>query len=166
MAKVDLTAQCLRELLHYDQDTGLFTRLVRTASCVRVGNVAGSLMKNGYIEIGLLCSRFYAHRLAWLYMTGEWPSEDTDHIDGSKTNNRFSNLRSVSRSMNMQNRRRPNRSKHGLPLGVSRNNGDGRYIARLTIGGKYSYCGSFNTPEEAHQRYLEVKRNLHPGNML
>ena len=166
MAKADLTAQRLRDLLHYDHETGIFTRLVQTSNSVRVGEKAGSLMKIGYVEFGLLGERFLAHRLAWLYMTGEWPPEDIDHIDGFPTNNRFSNLRSVSRSINMQNRKRACRRKHDLPLGVSRNNGDGRYLARLTLSGKSTYHGSFDTPEEAHQRYLEVKRLLHPGNTL
>ena len=64
----------LKSLLHYDEATGIFTWLVdQKRRQVKSGDIAGTLQKNGYIEIGLMNQRHYAHRLAWYYVTGEWP---------------------------------------------------------------------------------------------
>ena len=84
-----LTAERLREVLDYDPDTGVFTRKVRTASSVKVGDVAGSLNGKGYIRIRVDGRLYFAHRLAWLYVHGEWPVDQVDHINGIKNDNRI-----------------------------------------------------------------------------
>lgn len=156
----ELTQARLRELLHYDADTGLFTWRVRTAHRVQVGNVAGSPHgKHWGIRVG---GRMYlAHRLAWLYVTGAFPAEFIDHINTVGTDNRFVNLREATRKLNAENIRRANSNcKLGL-LGVSKNGR--RFAARITVGGRQHHLGQFDTPEEAHTAYVKAKRGLHEG---
>ena len=57
-------------------------------------------MRTGHIRICIMRVKYLAHRLAWLYVTGSWPSQDIDHIDGDPTNNRFANLREVTHQEN------------------------------------------------------------------
>lgn len=86
-----LTVERLRELLDYDPETGVFRWKEPRRKC-RVGEVAGSLRKDGYVKIQV-DGRFYqAHRLAWLCVYGVWPSA-IDHIDGNRANNAIANLR-------------------------------------------------------------------------
>jgi len=88
-----ITQKELKELLHYNPDTGIFTRLIKTASSVQIGDVAGCKHKaNGYIIINVLGIPYRAHRLAWLYMTGRWPKHQVDHDDHIRHNNKWSNL--------------------------------------------------------------------------
>ena len=104
MAKTDLTADRLRELLHYDPDTGVFTRRVATAPCVRIGDIAGCFdNSNGYLKIGVDGRQRYAHRLAWLYANGTFPVFDIDHLNGIRTDNTLLNLRDVPRKQNIEN---------------------------------------------------------------
>ena len=165
MAKPILTAARLRELLHYDPETGLFVRKVaRTGKGSAVGSTAGSLNSNGYVIIGIDGALFRAHRLAWLYMAGEWPEQHIDHIDGIRNNNRWANLRDVSRAMNAQNQHAPHsRNKSSGLAGVSWNHKCSNWKAYITVSGKRKHIGYFKDPALAHLAYLEEKRRLHPG---
>ena len=165
MAEADLTAQCLRELLNYDPETGIFTRKVRTAQRHQVGDRADFVItggnQKGYYRVGILSRRFLAHRLAWLYVHGEWPAQDVDHIDGDRGNNRIANLRDVPNQINRENMRGPRKdNKIGL-LGVSRHGA--RWEARVQSSGKLVYREDFDTPEEAHSAYIVAKRQHHEG---
>ena len=163
MAKNDLTAGRLRELLHYDAATGIFTRLTRPSNRVQSGDAAGC-MSGGYRIICCDDVQYLAHRLAWLYITGAWPIANIDHIDGRKANNRFSNLRDVSRAVNQQNMRRPMISnKSSGVLGVSWSKHAGKWRASLRIAGKATNLGYFATTELAHAAYLAAKRIHHVG---
>ena len=162
MARNDLTAQRLRELLHYDPETGVFTRLIsRQGLRAQVGDVAGSKNSHGYIGISVDGRLYRAHRLAWLFMRGGWPTGDIDHIDGDRANNRFDNLRDVSTSVNMQNQRRAQPRNASGYLGVTRHGN--RFEASIKLDGVNRYIGSYATPEEAHASYMAEKRRLHPG---
>jgi HNH endonuclease len=162
MAAADLTAARLRELLSYDPATGLFTRLVSGRGRGAIaGSVAGGKSLCGYIRIGV-SGRFYmAHRLAWLYTHGVWPAGDIDHINGEKADNRLSNLRDVSTSVNMQNQRSAQPRNASGFLGVTRHGN--RFEASIKINGVNLYLGSYGSPEEAHASYLKEKRRIHPG---
>lgn len=168
MAKADLSADRLREILSYDPETGIFIWLKKTsrrANRIKIGSEAGCLCKtHGYVGIGVGAGRSIpAHQLAWLYMTGEMPTMDIDHIDGNRANNRWANLRHVSRSINMQNVKRARAdSAHGL-IGVELHRQSGLYHSRIKVSGRRKHLGYFKTPEEAHQAYLAAKRRLHEG---
>lgn len=160
------TAEKLRELLHYDPATGVFTRLVCTGGRygAAVGTVAGTLSDQGYVMVSVMSKQYRAHRLAWLYMTGEWPASEVDHRDGVRTNNAWGNLRDVPPGINQQNKRRAmSHSKTGL-LGASYNTRDRRFVARIKdAAGKYRSLGGFDTAEQAHAAYVSAKRQLHAG---
>jgi len=156
-----ITAERLRELAHYCPETGEFTHL-QSKGRKKAGMRAGSLRNDGYIYIMFGGVRALAHRFAWLYMTGNWPVQEIDHIDGNKRNNAFSNLRDVDRSLNTQNQNRAKvNNKIGL-LGVTQLK-TGKFVATIMLRGKRHYLGVFKSPQEAHQAYLNAKRAIHDG---
>lgn len=159
-----LTQARLKELLSYDQSTGIFTRKI-TAGGQVPGTIAGTLRKrDGYTDITVDKVKYLSHRLAWLYMTGEFPENDIDHIDGTRNNHAFSNLRSVTRTTNVENQRRAQRNNSSGFLGVSRR-GD-KFLAQIWACKKYYSIGLFVTPEEAHAACIAAKRELHSGCMI
>jgi hypothetical protein len=100
-----LTAAEVRRLLRYDADTGLFYWQVDTKN-TSAGEVAGSQQSRGYWHIKINRRLYMAYRLAWLYVTGEWPIGHIDHISGNRSDNRFGNLRVATNSENARNSRR------------------------------------------------------------
>lgn len=161
MAKANLTAARLRELLHYDADAGVFTRLVQRGGLGRPGSRPNTLSNYGYPLIGVDGVLYLAHRLAWLYVRGEWPVGYLDHINGVKTDYRICNLRDATQHVNMQNLRKPTRLNRSGYLGVCRNHN--RFRATIKIDGKQKFLGNFDSAEEAHAAYLEAKRKHHEG---
>jgi hypothetical protein len=156
-----ISQQELKENLHYDPLTGVFTWLKANSRNSKVGNIAGSL-NTGYILISINGIKYRAHRLAWLYMTGEMPKSMIDHINSVKTDNRFCNLREATNQQNLQNLQKPRADSSTGFMGVGRCNKSKKYVATITDKGKPRYLGLFTTPEEAHQAYLAAKRKLHP----
>jgi len=159
MAAKKLTAERLRELLTYDPETGVFTRRVSRRGC-SAGEVAGCLHSVGYFYVGVDRVKYPVHRLAWLYMTGSWPREEVDHINGVRSDNRWANLRAATKSQNMQNQRK-SRGGTSKYLGVCRAHWGGKWLARIVANGKQKNIGIFQTEEEAHQAYVAAKRELH-----
>lgn len=154
----DITAQRLRELVSYDEGTGEFTWLVKRGNA-DLGSIAGYTNSNGYRVIRLDGVRYRAHRLAWFFAHGVWPSENVDHINGDRADNRIANLRDITQAENLQNQKRAhNRSKTGLlgawPSGK-------RFHSCVRVNGKYHELGRFDTAEQAHAAYLEAKSRLH-----
>lgn len=158
-----LTAARLRELVSYDPLTGIFTNRVTNGRRI-AGQAAGSTDALGYVKMKVDRKQYKAHRLAWLYVYDKWPEQHIDHIDGNPSNNRIANLRDVSVSVNLQNRKRaPAHNKSGL-LGVWVHRE--RFISFIKTMGVRQYLGTFDTPEEAHAAYLSAKRANHEGNTL
>lgn len=157
-----LTQDELKEHLSYDAETGIFIRKsVFSKSHAKVGDVAGVIASHGYCQIGVKGKIYRAHRLAWLYMTGELPKNYIDHINGVKHDNRFKNLRDVSCKTNMENIfKRYKNNKSGFQGVVKLKN---RYMATITHYGKTIYLGLYKSAEEAHKVYLENKKSLHKG---
>lgn len=159
---MSLTAERLRELLQYHPESGFFFWRVDRGAKEKAGDVAGDLQDTGCWRICVDYTRYKAHRLVWLYVTGEWPEAFIDHINGNKLDNRFENLRDVSKAVNTQNQRRARADNKSCGLlGVSRNRK--RWMANITVDRKPHYLGTFDTPEEAHAAYVAAKRVLHPG---
>lgn len=158
-----LTAALLRELLHYDPETGVFTWKRRGRhhfpsdkgcnawNAVNVGREAGK-RNSPYRQIAVFGRRYRPARLAWLYMTGEWPPYFVDHKDGNTANNRWSNLRSATPSQNLANRGLPANSSTGFK-GVSRHQKSRRFRAVIKAEGRYIHLGFYDTAEEAHAAY-------------
>ena len=155
-----LTQERLKSLLSYDPATGIFrwkvdircganNRLMR-----RSGDVAGSVTDSGYGIICLAYKRYYAHRLAWFYMTGKWPENQVDHIDLDRSNNRFDNLRQATVCQNGANRR--TRAKSGFKGVVKLKQAQGSYMAQISIDGVPKYLGCYPSAELAHAAYLQA----------
>jgi hypothetical protein len=159
--EVAVKRERLMEVVSYDPETGVFRWRERPNRRIRAGDVAGS-MQNTYWRVAIDGTEYLAHRLAWLYMNGEWPSVQIDHINGIRTDNRISNLRDVLPAVNCQNQRNAQAKNLSGYLGVSTKAG-GKWLARIHKAGKPIRIGLFDSPEAAHQAYLEAKRRLHEG---
>ena len=157
-----LTAARAREVLDYSPETGEFHWKITLSNRAMAGALAGSIAKNGYRYISVDGTRNLAHRLAWLYMTGEWPSEWIDHIDTDSQNNSWANLRQANATINAENKRRAIPGTRIGLLGVSHGR-RGRFLAQIVAKGRHHYIGEFSTPEEAHIAYVKAKRQLHAG---
>lgn len=161
------TAARVRELLSYDPETGVFTRRVRTAQRHQIGSRADFVITTGtqagYRRVSIDSQRFQAHRIAWLYVNGDWPAHQIDHLNCDRGDNRIENLRDVSHAVNMQNRRTPRADNVNDCLGVVLMRSNGKWRARLQLNGKGRHIGVYETKEAAHAAYVNAKRQLHPG---
>lgn len=155
-----LTVERLRELLHYDEVTGVFTRRV-SAGTRKAGTVSGCARPDGYIGISIDARDYKAHRLAWFYVHEKWPDEQIDHINGARHDNRLVNLRECTNAENHQNLGRHADNNTGYQ-GVTFRKKTGRWIAQITRDGQNIYLGVHATPEDAHAAYLEAKAQFHP----
>lgn len=126
-----------KSLLDYYPEEGVFRRRVTRGNSKR-GTIAGYRLDKGhsklYWAIEIAGNKIYAHRLAFAFMTGEWPDE-VDHIDGNGMNNKWSNLRGCSRSSNCKNRRLQSNNKSGI-LGVSWRGDCNRWVAKINSDNK------------------------------
>lgn len=149
-----LTARRLRKLLSYDPSTGTFRWRVHRRG-VKVGSVAGSTRGcEGYRLIGVDRKLYTASRLAWLYMTAEWPKFQIEYINNNRSDTRWGNLREVTPAQKRANARTT--SKLGVK-GVWMTTG-GRYAARIKAAGKITYLGSFDTIAEASEAYAKAAK--------
>ena len=159
----ELTQARLKELLHYDPLTGLFTWKVTNSVRAMAGTVCKAKTSDGYIRIGVDGVRYKAHRLAYLYMLGVFPPKGVDHKNGVRSDNAWENLRPADQKINSHNicSARIDNLTTGV-LGVSWRKDIGRYRAYITLDEKQRHLGHFDTVEEAHAAYLLAKNNLHP----
>jgi len=155
-----------KELIHhlsYCELTGLFHWKIPTATKIKQGQLAGDTNKDG-IRIGILGNQYRAHRLAWFYMKGFWPSYNIDHINGNNTDNRIKNLRDVTQSVNVKNAciRKDNTSGY---TGIKWEPDRGVYRVYITIKGKYKYLGRTKDLEEAIllRKSHEKELGYHPN---
>lgn len=164
MAKPDLTAERLRELLHYDPETGVFTRRTCPHRPDLEGKVTGRRDARGYFTVKLEMTKYQAHRLAWLYIKGVWPADLIDHINGIKDDNRIVNLREATNHENQQNRR-TTAGRGPFSLGTQyREDLRKKWAARIRVNGHLKSLGYFDTQKEAHQAYLVAKSEYHTFN--
>ncbi len=162
MTTSKLTPERLRELLHYDPETGIFTRRIGCCGLHgKANSIAGTICRGGYVVIQIDRKVYKASRLAWLYMYGVWPKNQIDHKDTNKLNNKFSNLRDVTHSLNQQN---VHKARKTNKLGLQ---GVGKkpygFHARITYNKITKHLGYFPTAELAHAAYLRAKKIFHNG---
>ncbi len=148
-----MTAERLRQLLRYDQGTGVFTWLVRLGSQARVGSVAGTIYKNGRRYITIERKRYFAHRLAWLYVHGSWPAEQIDHVNLDRDDNRIINLREATSKQNSGNKPVLRSNRLGIKGVCLKNN---KYRARIRVDGVLIHLGYFASPEDASAAYASA----------
>lgn len=160
-----ITQEYLRSILDYDPRTGIFTwrerpEIPHAINARRVGGEAGTINKNGYRVILINRSNRTAHRLAWLYVYGEFPKSHIDHIDRDRTNNSISNLRLATRSLNAFNRRAPKGAASAY-RGVQRAQNSLRWFAQIRHEGKTHYLGSFDDEQEAAKAYRDAATSFY-----
>ncbi len=159
-----LTQSELKRHLSYDPETGVFRRRISTAHRVKVGEIAGSIGTKGYRVIMIATVNYKAHRLAFLYMTGAFPQEEVDHINGNRSDNSWGNLRAVSRAENSLNRKMSVVNKSGA-TGVYWDDRTKKWVAQVKRSGRRRYLEHFDSFDEAVKRRALVASlyGLHPN---
>lgn len=152
----------LKHLLSYSAESGAFVWKNPTSNRVKKGAVAGATLNTGYIQIKL-DGRFYlAHRLAWLYMHGQWPEYEIDHIDGVRNNNAANNLRDVTRLENSKNKSANSNNTSGN-IGVYRGKREGQWRAQIKVEGVVHFSEYFDNYDDAlnERMLMEAKFGFH-----
>jgi len=150
----------LRELLHYDPETGVLTNRVLRGRKAKVGAVAGVPNSLGYLVVRIDSANYLAHRIAWAIQTGKWPPEQVDHVNTHRSDNRWINLREANNSENNRNRGPQKNNMLGLK-GVYFDKERGLFIAKIKLSGKSVWLGRFNCPAAAHFAYVIKASELH-----
>jgi hypothetical protein len=157
-----ITQTELHEIVIYDKETGVFTNKIIRPPCF-VGKVLGTKDTKGYLKIGIKNKVYSAHKLAWLYVYGELPKNQIDHINGVKDDNRISNLRDIPSQWNTQNQHKaPKNSKTGF-LGVSWSTQKNKFRSCITVDGLQKHIGFFDKAQDAAVAYQLAKQKFHPG---
>lgn len=153
----------LKQIVKYNKATGLFYRLECFQRPDVIGIASGWHNGNGYLRIAIDGKRYYAHRLAWFYVTGKWPKHEIDHINGKRNDNRWVNIRSATRLMNAQNIKRANSHSRTKVRGVSWSKDKKRFVARIKFPDRYAFLGYFKDIDSARDAYIYAKRAHHSG---
>lgn len=156
-----LTQERLKELFHYDLNTGIFTR-TKNHGKSRIGARAGCRSVRDYRQLKVDYHKYYEHRLVWLYIYGHWPAAELDHINGDTSDNCLCNLREATRAENQRNSKIPRTNKSGYK-GVFFDKRRGIYRSGIKIDGHYKYLGGFNNAIDAHRAYCDAAI-IHFGN--
>ena len=151
MNKLDSTY--LREVLAYNPETGIFTWKFGNKRNTKANQIAGSIRPEGYRYICINYKNYRAHRLVWLYVYGQLPISQIDHINGNKDDNRISNLREATHAENQQN-------KHSTK-GYSWHKTKQVWEAYIRINGKKNTLGYFKKEEDAQMARTVAKREHH-----
>jgi hypothetical protein len=154
----DITHQRLIEILLYDSGTGHFFWRVQRKKC-SIGSRAGNQMPAGYRRICIDGVSYYEHRLAWLYVNGEWPSGEIDHKPRIKNLNAVTELRDVSRSQNQMNKSIGKNNISGVK-GVGWNNSRNKWVARIKKDRQTIFLGVFDLKDDAIAVRLDAERRL------
>ena len=154
---MEITLSRLHELFDY-KDGNLIWKIDKSRR-VKAGDIAGSLNKLGYIEIGVDRRVYKAHRLIYFYHNGHLPLS-TDHIDGNKSNNKIENLRNATTSQNAMNRKISTKNSSGIK-GVIWHKRDKKWVVQVKVNSKYHSFGYYDNKELAELMAIEATNKLH-----
>ena len=156
-----VTREYIKSILHYCPETGVFTWL-KSRPGVKVGGVAGSLCKKGYMHIGIDGKSHRSHRLAFLYMTGKFPEDQTDHINHNTSDNRWLNIRLATASDNMKNKSVRKDNTSGV-CGVYWDKKSAKWHSEIRNKGRKYSLGRFEELKDAiaARKSGEEKYNFH-----
>ncbi len=164
----------LNSVLNYDEKSGEFTWKPRLESdfstkCQFVswsnrfaGKKAGTVVskkKKSYLKININGRNYYAHRIAWAILSGNWPEDEIDHVNGNSLDNSKDNLRQVTRKENCRNVSLMPNSASGY-CGVNWHEPSGKWRARVKVDGKENYLGLFDDPQEAAIRIKAIRDSI------
>lgn len=147
-----MDTETLKAHLHYDPETGVFTRRKKWGARL-AGGIIGCMSKHGYLQISVAGKCYTAQRLAWFYTHGEWPVGVVDHINRDRGDNRLCNLRCVNYSQNSLNTIsvRGMSGVRGVCLMSPRNRKRSKKLWRadISVDGKRIRLGEFYLLEDA-----------------
>lgn len=157
-----MAPEMVRELLHYDPETGVFRWRKKHARCIRAGDIAGCLDRfgAGYWRIRIDGKGYSGHRLAWLYVHGKWPEQVIDHINGDRADNRIANLREATHRQNQQNRTRVQRNNTSGVRGVTWDKVTKRWRAYIENMGHTICLGRYDDKERAAKARRDAELRL------
>lgn len=162
MTAEKLTVTRLRKRLYYSKTTGLFSWLVRSSSRTDIGDIAGcGNTTDRYIYITVDGVRYSAHRLAWFYVYGVWPTHEIDHKNEIRHDNRWSNLRPATRGENEQNQSVAQRNSKSGVLGVCWDNSRKKWRAFVKLGGKQIHHSYHISLDDAVAARAKAKAKYH-----
>jgi hypothetical protein len=173
-AESKISQEYLKSILDYDPETGIFTWKHRPREHFKTepvwkswntrysGAVAGGRNGGEYIIISINRRSFLAHRLSWLYMIGEFPQDQIDHINGVRDDNRIVNLRSVTNSENHRNQKKPKSNSSGV-TGICWHKRKNKWHAYIRTDDKRIHLGYFDNIFEAAcaRKSAENKHGFH-----
>lgn len=146
-ARFAISIDDLREKYSYDADTGW----VIFRSGPRWGERAGTVHGDGYRRVYIHGRQISSGPVCWALVMGHWSKNEIDHIDRDKLNDVWVNLREVSRSDNLRNRKYAASGKKGVYLDR------GRWKSSVFENGKNIHLGYFPTVEQASEAYLAYR---------
>jgi len=163
---IEVTAEIVRDLLDYNPETGVFRWKFRDRKWFEsvndrfwkiwnnrfAGKLAGSFDKKGYWVVVIFHKHYKAHRLAWLYVYGEWPQNHIDHINHQTDDNRLENLREVTRFQNQWNGSIQTGTSSQYK-GVCWYKNYNKWKAQINVNGKKKHLGYFINPIDAARAY-------------
>ena len=155
-----MTPEMVRYLFDYCPETGVIRNRTWRSNRAKAGQVAGSIHQQGYRIIRVAKKHYRGHWIAWAHFYGDWPTDQVDHMNGIRDDNRICNLRACSGAANSQNIVVERRTTD-MPQGVTRLP-SGNYSARIKINRKHTHIGVYSTCEAAHDAYLSAKKESHP----
>lgn len=158
----DLTAKEVRDIFNYNPDIGLLTWCVYRKGTKGIGKEAGNPQNKGYRQVHINYKRYLVHRIIWLFVTGAWPEEEIDHINGIRDDNRWNNLRQVTAYENKKNSKRYKNNTSGV-TGVSWNDKQSKWVAYIHVNNKMNHFGFFANKSDAiaKRKRMEIKYNFH-----
>lgn len=155
-----LTAERLRHLIRYEPETGTFFLQNRFHKKLNGRMAHPTPSHDGYLRLSIDGALYAAHRLAWLYMAGEWPTQTVDHANLVKSDNRWPNLRLASYSQQRANSRK--RADSSSPYKcVSWRHRQRKWAATVSMHGHRKHLGYFDTAEMAHAAYVAAAASLY-----
>lgn len=157
---MDLTQDRLKEVMHYDPLTGQFTWAKTLSRRAVAGTPAGNPYSNGYLRLQIDGQEYLCHRLAWLYMTGEFPESELDHRNRIRSDNSWDNLRASNTSLNKFNTGLSSRNKSGVK-GVSWSSKRSVWQAGICAYGKKIYVGEFKELSDAEAAIIAARLKYH-----
>ena len=149
-----ITQYELHKQVYYDPVTGWF--IWKISKRGRKNGRIGCVCPSGYRQVSVNKAKYLEHRLAWFYMTGEWPHM-IDHINRNRADNRWNNLRLASNSQNIANSRVYKTNTSGY-RGVIFEKNRQKYRASIMINGKRNYLGRFDDLDEAYIEYVKASQ--------